>query len=82
MILEFILGLSSAAVGLCLAGGGFGFVLLCWFAFTRRGHAAALRLLNVSEYRCHKCRDAAGCPACDSGVAYPCGHYKPEDKPV
>lgn len=83
MILDFVLGLSSSVVGLCLAGGGFAFVLLCWLAFTKHGRVAALRLLDVPEYRCSGCRDADNCPAADSGVAYPCGHYKKsEDKPA
>ena len=41
MILDFVLGTSSAVVGLCLAGGGVAFAALCWLAFTKRGHAAA-----------------------------------------
>lgn len=83
MILDFVLGTSSAVVGLCLAGGGVAFVALCWFAFTKRGRAVALRLLDVPEYRCSGCGDSADCPAYDTGVAFPCQHYKKsEDKPA
>ena len=82
-MMGLIFWLCSLIYGLCIVGGGFAFVLLCWFAFTKHGRAAALRLLDVPEYRCSGCRDADNCPAFDSGVAYPCDHYKKsEDKPA
>lgn len=34
--------------------------------------------LRREEYRCHKCVDRYSCPAVNTGVCYPCPHYRKE----
>lgn len=85
MIMGLLFWVCTVVYGLCVVGGGFSFVLLCWLFLTRRGRATAENVLSVPEYRCLDCKNRDGCFVI-GGPAYPCIDFqsdkKSEDKPA
>ena len=38
-----------------------------------------IELLCITEYRCIECAERMSCPAANTGVSFPCEHFRKED---